>query len=84
MAPSQILEVTSSALASISAEARASVARAAKSAETKRAQEADRSKIVEQLETEGVRDGRMDAVAGIGVISELGGGIEKPEKEGAA
>jgi hypothetical protein len=74
----QILEVTSSALAKISNAARARAAAAAKSQDARKDNEVDRTKVVEQLETEGVKDGRMDDVAGLGAVTELGVGVEPP------
>lgn len=74
----QILEVTSSALARISNNQRAKAAAAAKAAEARKEDEQSRSKVVEQLQTDGVKDGRIDAVAGLGPMSELGVGVEPP------
>ncbi|KDE03772.1 hypothetical protein MVLG_05774 [Microbotryum lychnidis-dioicae p1A1 Lamole] len=77
-----ILEVTASALNKIATTATLKASTAAKNAEAKRLLETSREAIVAQLETEGIRDGRVDAVAGNGAMSELGGGIEKPEEQG--
>ena len=58
--------------------------RAAKKAEEDRKNAEQRAQVVAQLKTDGVKDGRIDAVAGSGAISELGGGIEGPNEKGAA
>lgn len=57
----------------------ARAAKAAKKAEALRQHAGERMKLVAQLQTEGVKDGRIDTVAGNEVISELGVGIEPPE-----
>ncbi|GAA5851864.1 hypothetical protein JCM8547_000081 [Rhodosporidiobolus lusitaniae] len=73
-----ILEVTATALSSIANSTRARAAAAlTKSASRKDAQH-ERDVVVDQLKTDGIRDGRIDAVAGNGVVAELGGGIERP------
>lgn len=76
--------MTSSALSSIAAEARAKAAEAARTAEARRKSESGRAQMVEQLESEGVKDGRMDAVAGNGAMSELGLGVESPTEDHSA
>lgn len=40
--------------------------------------EASREKVVQQLQTEGVKDGRLQAVAGLGVVGEVAVGVEPP------
>jgi hypothetical protein len=75
---SQILEVTASALASIASSSRARAAAALATSASRKESQHEREIIVEQLRTEGVRDGRVDTVAGNGIFSELGGGIEGP------
>jgi hypothetical protein len=74
----QILEVTASALASIASSSRARAAAALANSASRKETQHEREVIVAQLRTEGVRDGRLDTVAGNGVFSELGGGIEGP------
>ncbi|GAA6010157.1 hypothetical protein JCM10207_005643 [Rhodosporidiobolus poonsookiae] len=73
-----ILEVTSSALSSIATSTRARAAATLANSSSRRDTQHEREAAAEQLRTEGVRDGRIDAVAGSGVVSELGGGIEGP------
>ncbi|GAA5970333.1 hypothetical protein JCM11641_001668 [Rhodosporidiobolus odoratus] len=70
-----ILEVTSSALSSIASATRARSAAALASSSSRKEAHSD---TASQLRTSGVRDGRLDAVAGNGAMSELGGGVEKP------
>lgn len=77
----QILEVTSSALSAVAADARAKAAIATRTAEARRNSESERAQVVDQIEHEGVKDGRIDAVAGNGPMSELGVGVEKPSEE---
>ncbi|GAA5821571.1 hypothetical protein JCM10212_006519, partial [Sporobolomyces blumeae] len=71
-----ILEVTTSALSKISTSIRARSVASSRS-ETKR-QVALRNEVAHQFDRErAVRDGRIDAVAGNGAMSELGAGIEE-------
>ncbi|KAM0751298.1 hypothetical protein T439DRAFT_313608 [Meredithblackwellia eburnea MCA 4105] len=74
----QILEVTSGALKGLANDFHARTLRARKKAEAAKKDPEEREAIVKQIETTGVKDGRLDAVAGNGAMSELGGGIEKP------
>lgn len=53
-------------------------------AETARKQQAMRVKVIDQIQHEGVKDGRVDAVAGNGAMSELGVGVEKPSEDAPA
>lgn len=73
-----ILEVTATALSSIAAATRARSAAALAANTSQKEVVARREAVATQLRTEGVRDGRLDAVAGNGVVAELGGGIEGP------
>lgn len=73
----QILEVTTSALKSIADAARAEQARAADLLEHHRATAEDREEFIERATSYGIRDGRLDSIAGNGIMSELGFGIEK-------
>ncbi|GAA5890442.1 hypothetical protein JCM6882_002922 [Rhodosporidiobolus microsporus] len=73
-----ILEVTSSALSSIAAASRARSAALQASTSSRHDTAHSRDQIASQLRTDGVRDGRLDTVAGTGVMAELGGGIENP------
>ncbi|KAM0787058.1 hypothetical protein ACM66B_006321 [Microbotryomycetes sp. NB124-2] len=79
-----ILEVTSSALSKIAKEARAKASAAHDAAEKARKQHDLRQKVVLQIQTEGIKDGRMDAVAGNGAMSELGVGVEQPSEDSPA
>lgn len=86
-----ILEVAASAMASVAADARASSEKATKIAERKRlAAEAERESQAKattglaKIEEDGVRDGRMEAVAGTGPIAELGAGVEKATEDDPA
>ncbi|GJN94730.1 hypothetical protein Rhopal_007821-T1 [Rhodotorula paludigena] len=74
----QILEVTATALSRIAASTQARSAAALKSNASRKQSEVQREAVASQLRTEGVRDGRLDAVAGNGVVAELGGGVEGP------
>lgn len=76
LVPFKILEVTSVALKHIASDFNNRTARAAKRAATKN--------TAEQLKVDGARDGRVDAVAGTGVMSELGAGVEKPADKGTS
>ncbi|KAK4049700.1 mitochondrial escape protein 2 [Microbotryomycetes sp. JL201] len=76
-----ILEVTSSALSKIAREARTRASAAHDAAEKARKQQGLRQKVVAQIQTEGIKDGRLDAVAGNGAMSELGVGIEQPSED---
>ncbi|KAL8283768.1 hypothetical protein RQP46_005200 [Phenoliferia psychrophenolica] len=80
----QILEVASSALKSLAAEHGARLLKANKKAEEDRQNAEKREAVALQLKTEGVKDGRIDTVAGNGAMSELGGGIERPSEKGAS
>ncbi|GAA5828532.1 hypothetical protein JCM11251_000838 [Rhodosporidiobolus azoricus] len=73
-----ILEVTSAALSSIAAASRARAAALLASSSSRRESAHSRAQIASQLRTDGVRDGRIDAVAGNGIMSELGEGVEGP------
>ncbi|GAA5822542.1 hypothetical protein JCM3770_003570 [Rhodotorula araucariae] len=73
-----ILEVTATALSRIAASTQARSAAALADTATRKQHEAQRQAVATQLRTEGIRDGRLDAVAGTGVIAELGGGVEGP------
>lgn len=73
-----ILEVTGSALSSIATSIKARTATAIEQSAKRKEESGQRKAIAEQLGTDGVRDGRLDAVAGPGVVAELGGGIEGP------
>lgn len=73
-----ILEVTATALSSVAAATRARSAAALAATTSQKEVVARREAVATQLRTEGVRDGRLDAVAGNGVVAELGGGIEGP------
>ncbi|KAI5481498.1 mitochondrial escape protein 2 [Pseudohyphozyma bogoriensis] len=77
----QILEVTSSALKKLANERNARSLKAAKKAETLRKNSDAKDKVVEQLNDEGIKDGRLDTVSGTGAMAELGGGIERPDKD---
>lgn len=75
-----ILEVTAAALKSIAVGNAANALKEEAKLEKLKASKGEREKIVKQLaEGEGIRDGRLDAVAGTGIISELGVGIEFPK-----
>ncbi|BGP28115.1 mitochondrial escape protein 2 [Rhodotorula toruloides] len=73
-----ILEVTATALSSVAAATRARSAAALAANTSQKEVVARREAVATQLRTEGVRDGRLDTVAGNGVVAELGGGIEGP------
>ncbi|GAA5932532.1 hypothetical protein JCM1841_000240, partial [Sporobolomyces salmonicolor] len=72
-----ILEVTSTALTSLTSRIQSRTLAASTSVSKRREEAETRAHIVEQLRGEGVRDGRIDAVAGNGAMSELGGGVER-------
>ncbi|GAA5872893.1 hypothetical protein JCM1840_005881 [Sporobolomyces johnsonii] len=72
-----ILEVTSTALTSLTRSIQSRTLAASASASKRREGAETRAHIVEQLQGEGVRDGRIDTVAGNGAMSELGGGVER-------
>jgi hypothetical protein len=74
-----ILNVSTNALTSLSNSAKSKQAIALTKAEEKRATKEVRAEIKEKLEHEGLKDGRMDALAGNGAMSELGHGLEKEE-----
>ncbi|GAA5851794.1 hypothetical protein JCM9279_004412 [Rhodotorula babjevae] len=73
-----ILEVTASALSRIASATQARAAAQLASDRSRREHEQQREAVVEQLRTVGVRDARVDAVAGSGIVAELGGGVEGP------
>lgn len=73
-----ILEVTGSALSSIASSIKTRTAAAIDQSAKRKETAGQRKAIAEQLEHTGVRDGRLDTVAGTGVVAELGGGIEGP------
>lgn len=73
-----ILEVTGSSLSSIATSIKARTAAAIEQSAKRKEESGQRKAIAEQLVADGVRDGRLDAVAGPGVVAELGGGIEGP------
>ncbi|BGP44021.1 mitochondrial escape protein 2 [Rhodotorula kratochvilovae] len=73
-----ILEVTATALSRIAASTQARSVAALADTATRKKHEAQREAVATQLRTEGIRDGRIDAVAGSGIVAELGGGIEGP------
>ncbi|GAA6009179.1 hypothetical protein JCM11491_005783 [Sporobolomyces phaffii] len=79
-----ILEVTASALAKLTNSIRARSIAATTSTSTERERARLRDVVVERIgestdeNPTTVRDGRIDAVAGIGAMSELGAGIETP------
>lgn len=72
-----ILNVTAAALTSLSTEAKSSQAMQVQQAEEKRNTKELRAEIKGKLEQEGLKDGRIDTLAGNGAMSELGHGIEK-------
>lgn len=74
----QILEVTTTAIKTLSNRVSQEMARDAQSAQDQHDNAARRAEIAWQLAHDGVRDGRLDAVAGNGAMSELGVGIEPP------
>lgn len=69
--------MTGSALGSITAGVRAEQARKGK--ERVKEEEKERKEVGAIIQEEGVKDARVDDVAGIGAMSELGGGVEKGE-----
>lgn len=73
-----ILEVTASALSRISLATQQRASAALAQGRSRRGEDERRRAVAEQLSGEGVRDARMDAVAGSGVVAELGGGVEGP------
>jgi len=83
-----ILEVAASGISSVAAEARIASDKASKAADKRReAAESNRDTIeprIEKIADDGVKDGRLDEVAGNGVISGLGGGVEKAIQDEAA
>lgn len=78
----QILEVTTTAIKTLSNRVSQDLAREAQSAQDQHDFAERRAEIAWQLAHDGVRDGRLDTVAGNGAMSELGGGLESGWKEG--
>ncbi|KAG0655356.1 mitochondrial escape protein 2 [Rhodotorula mucilaginosa] len=73
-----ILEVTGSALSSIASSIKTRTAAAIEQSTQRKETAGQRHAVAEQLETTGVRDGRLDYVSGTGLVAELGAGIEGP------
>lgn len=73
----QVLAVSADALSTLAAEARRTQRLAFEAAEEKRKTKDVRDEAKEVFETEGLKDGRMDAIAGNGAMSELGRGVER-------
>ena len=73
-----ILEVTASALSRIASATQARAQAQLAQGRSRREHDKQREAVVEQLRTVGVRDARLDAVAGSGLVAELGGGVEGP------
>lgn len=70
------------ALKKLADEAVAKQERALERAEYVRSTVTERERFAHQLQTDGLQDGRIACVAGNGVMSELGFGIEPPREEG--
>ncbi|KAK4056076.1 mitochondrial escape protein 2 [Microbotryomycetes sp. JL221] len=79
-----ILEVCSSSLTKIAKEVRIKASINHQAVERARKNQATRQKVVQQIQNQGVKDGRIDAVAGNGAMSELGLGIERPSDDSPA
>jgi hypothetical protein len=75
----QVLDVTAAALQELADDAKLRQTRAVAAAEERRTTKDSRHQIKEILSEQGLKDGRMDALAGNGPISELGHGIESEE-----
>lgn len=75
----QVLSVSADALSTLAAEARRNQKLAIEAAEHKRKTKEEREEAKQILEKEGIKDGRLDVLAGNGAMSELGRGVEKEE-----
>lgn len=80
----QILTVSASALKTISDNTKQAQAQAFVAAEDRRQTKEDRLHIRGILERDGIRDGRIDCLAGNGIMSELGVGLEAEQDETAS
>ena len=72
----QILTISASALKDIADNTKEEQAQAFMAAEDRRKSKEERSLIRKILERDGLRDGRIDCLAGNGIMSELGVGLE--------
>ncbi|KAK9895624.1 hypothetical protein P389DRAFT_152177 [Cystobasidium minutum MCA 4210] len=72
----QILDVTSTALKSLADDAKLSRDRAAESEHQRKAMFEEQAGFVDNVRLGNIHDGRLDCVAGNGIIGELGMGIE--------
>lgn len=75
----QILDVATNALTNLSSQAKAKQTAAARQAEKQREAQDERNHDREALRTDGLKDGRLDTLAGHGPIAELGHGVEKED-----
>ena len=75
----QILSVTATALKQISDGAKEDQSKAFAISEDRRKNKVEIDRLHSSIEEFGVKDGRLDCVAGNGAMSELGHGIEKEE-----
>lgn len=74
-----VLDVVTDALTKLSSQAKAKQAAAVQRADRLRERKEQRQEDRRVLREEGVKDGRLDALAGNGAMAELGRGVEREE-----
>lgn len=76
----QILDVATDALTTLSGKVKAKQQAAAAAAEKRRELQSERQEQRKVLQRDGLKDGRLDTLAGNGPIAEVGHGVEKEDE----